>query len=59
MNLDIYEIPNKIKKLLTIYRRQDLAELLGVSTRTIENWTQGRNEPNASAKLIIKQLLSE
>lgn len=48
-----------IKKLLTIHNRQDLANLLGVSKRTIENWTQGRNEPNASAKLIIKQLLSE
>ena len=30
------------------------AELLGVSIRTIQDWEQGRREPNAAAKTLIK-----
>ncbi len=30
------------------------AELLGVSVRTIQDWEQGRREPNAAAKTLIK-----
>ena len=30
------------------------AQLLGVSIRTIQDWEQGRREPNAAAKTLIK-----
>jgi putative transcriptional regulator len=30
------------------------AELLGVSVRTVQDWEQGRREPNAAAKTLIK-----
>ena len=30
------------------------AQLLGVSVRTIQDWEQGRREPNAAAKTLIK-----
>ena len=30
------------------------AELLGVSVRTLQDWEQGRREPNAATKTLIK-----
>lgn len=30
------------------------AELLGVSVRTLQDWEQGRREPNAAARTLIK-----
>ena len=30
------------------------AALLGVSVRTLQDWEQGRREPNAAAKTLIK-----
>ncbi len=30
------------------------AQLLGVSIRTIQDWEQGRREPNTAAKTLIK-----
>jgi len=30
------------------------AQLLGVSVRTLQDWEQGRREPNAAAKTLIK-----
>jgi putative transcriptional regulator len=30
------------------------AELLGVSVRTVQDWEQGRREPNAAAKTLIR-----
>lgn len=30
------------------------AQLLGVSIRTIQDWEQGRREPNAAAKTLIR-----
>ena len=30
------------------------AQLLGVSIRTIQDWEQGRREPNAAARTLIK-----
>lgn len=32
----------------------EFARLLGVSVRTIQDWEQGRREPNAAAKTLIK-----
>ena len=32
----------------------EFAQLLGVSIRTIQDWEQGRREPNAAAKILIK-----
>lgn len=32
----------------------EFAKLLGVSIRTIQDWEQGRREPNAAAKTLIK-----
>ena len=31
-----------------------IAGLLGVSVRTLQDWEQGRREPNAAAKTLIK-----
>ncbi|MGH9425142.1 MAG: helix-turn-helix domain-containing protein [Terriglobia bacterium] len=31
-----------------------LAKLLGVSVRTLQDWEQGRREPNAAAQTLIK-----
>ena len=31
----------------------EFAQLLGVSVRTIQDWEQGRREPNAAAKTLI------
>lgn len=30
------------------------AELLGVSVRTVQDWEQGRREPNAAARTLLK-----
>jgi putative transcriptional regulator len=32
----------------------EFAQLLGVSIRTIQDWEQGRREPNAAAETLIK-----
>ena len=32
----------------------EFAQLLGVSVRTIQDWEQGRREPNAAALTLIK-----
>jgi putative transcriptional regulator len=32
----------------------EFAQLLGVSIRTIQDWEQGRREPNAAAKTLIR-----
>lgn len=32
----------------------EFAQLLGVSIRTIQDWEQGRREPNAAARTLIK-----
>ena len=32
----------------------EFGQLLGVSVRTIQDWEQGRREPNAAAKTLIK-----
>lgn len=32
----------------------EFAQLLGVSIRTIQDWEQGRREPNAAAKTLLK-----
>src|SRR5260221_14269093 len=33
---------------------QELADLLGISRRTLENWEQGRRAPTGAAKVLIK-----
>jgi len=32
----------------------EFAKLLGVSVRTVQDWEQGRREPNAAAQTLIK-----
>ncbi len=32
----------------------EFATLLGVSVRTLQDWEQGRREPNAAAQTLIK-----
>ena len=32
----------------------EFAKLLGVSVRTLQDWEQGRREPNAAARTLIK-----
>jgi len=34
--------------------QQELAVLLGISRRTLENWEQGRREPTGAAKVLLK-----
>ena len=34
--------------------QEKFAGLLGVSVRTLQDWEQGRREPNAAAKTLIK-----
>lgn len=34
--------------------QQDFASLLGVSARTLQDWEQGRREPNGAAKTLLR-----
>ncbi len=34
--------------------QQDFAQLLGVSARTLQDWEQGRREPNGAAKTLLR-----
>ncbi len=34
--------------------QSEFAKLLGVSVRTLQDWEQGRREPNAAAQTLIK-----
>lgn len=34
--------------------QQDFAILLGVSARTLQDWEQGRREPNGAAKTLLR-----
>ncbi|MDL2207107.1 helix-turn-helix domain-containing protein [Desulfovibrio sp. OttesenSCG-928-M16] len=34
--------------------QQGFAELLGISTRTLHDWEQGRREPSGAAKTLLK-----
>ena len=34
--------------------QQDFARLLGVSTRTLQDWEQGRREPTGAAKMLLR-----
>jgi putative transcriptional regulator len=34
--------------------QEDFAHLLGVSARTLQDWEQGRREPNGAAKTLLR-----
>ena len=34
--------------------QQEFARLLGVSVRTLQDWEQGRREPNGAAKTLLR-----
>lgn len=34
--------------------QQDFASLLGVSARTLQDWEQGRREPNGAARVLLR-----
>lgn len=34
--------------------QQEFAQLLGVSPRTLQDWEQGRREPNGAARTLLK-----
>jgi len=34
--------------------QQEFAQLLGVSTRTLQDWEQGRREPTGAARMLLK-----
>ncbi len=38
--------------------QQDFAHLLGVSARTLQDWEQGRREPNGAAKTLLRVALA-
>ena len=39
--------------------RAQLADLLGVSARTVEAWEQGLRNPSKSALLLLKKIMAE
>jgi putative transcriptional regulator len=38
--------------------QQEFAGLLGVSARTLQDWEQGRREPNGAAKTLLRVAVS-
>lgn len=38
--------------------QMDFANLLGVSTRTLQDWEQGRREPTGAAKTLLRVAVS-
>ena len=38
--------------------QQDFADLLGVSSRTLQDWEQGRREPTGAAKTLLRVAVS-
>lgn len=51
---DEIEITNIRKKLKM--SQQELADLIGISKGTIENWEQGRRQPTGAARALLKIL---
>ena len=49
------EIPDvkAVRKQLKL-NRADLAQMLGVSPRTLESWEQGRRKPSGAANLLLR-----
>ncbi|MCP4651511.1 MAG: helix-turn-helix transcriptional regulator [PVC group bacterium] len=41
------------------YSTKELAEYLGVSTRTIQRWVKGQYEPNQKNIILIRKYLKE
>ncbi len=54
---DDSEIIN-IRKRLKM-SQQELADLIGISKGTIENWEQGRRRPTGAARALLKILMSK
>ena len=44
---------SKIRKKLKM-SQQELADLIGISKGTIENWEQGRRHPTGAARALLK-----
>ena len=42
-----------VRKQLNL-KRADLAEMLGVSPRTLESWEQGKRKPSGAASILLK-----
>lgn len=52
-----YEVtPQSIKETRQRYNltQEEFAQLLDVSPRTLQNWEQGRREPEGPAKVLLK-----
>lgn len=45
--------PLSIREQMGLSRTQ-FSRLIGVSTRTLEGWEQGRREPTGPAKMLLK-----
>jgi putative transcriptional regulator len=43
-----------IKRIRGELSQSEFAELLGVPVRTLQDWEQGRHEPNASAIALLR-----
>ena len=49
------ELPTAAKARAQVgLSQQDFANLLGVSARTLQDWEQGRREPNGAAKTLLR-----
>lgn len=42
-----------VRKQLNL-KRADLAEMLGVSPRTLESWEQGKRKPSGAASVLLR-----
>jgi DNA-binding XRE family transcriptional regulator len=54
--MEYYDGLKKLRKLKS-WSRKDLADICGVSPRTIQNWEQGRNMPSKPALLLLQKYL--
>jgi putative transcriptional regulator len=53
--------PEQLKAIRTKYslKTKNLAEICGVSVRTVENWEQGRRSPSKPAMKLLKSWLKD
>ena len=55
----MHEIDIKKIRLDNGWTQKEFAELLGVSTRTVQNWDQGNRSPDRRSLIAIEKLLKK
>ena len=53
--------PEQLKAVRARYglKTKNLAEICGVSVRTVENWEQGRRSPSKPAMMLLKSWIKD